>query len=150
MTPRQFPLPASLTYLVTGLLANLAWETAQIPLYTIWRTGSRREIGFAILHCTGGDALIAGGTLALGLLAARSAGWPLFGARMATVVIMGGLAYTVFSEWFNVEIRRSWTYATAMPVLPPFGTGLAPVLQWLTVPALAFLAARRHLTRDGR
>jgi hypothetical protein len=36
------------------------------------------------------------------------------------------------------EIRRSWAYASAMPVLPWTGTGLSPVLQWLVVPGLAF------------
>ena len=48
-----------------------------------------------------------------------------------------GAAYTIFSEWPNVEIRRSWSYTTAMLVLPWLGTGLMPLLQWLIVPGLA-------------
>jgi hypothetical protein len=48
-----------------------------------------------------------------------------------------GAAYTILSEWLNVEIRRSWSYTATMPVLPFLGTGLTPLLQWLIVPTLA-------------
>jgi len=52
---------------------------------------------------------------------------------------------TILSEWLNVEIRRTWSYAAAMPVVPWLGTGLAPLLQWLVVPSLAFaITAQRY------
>ena len=57
--------------------------------------------------------------------------------------MLGGLAYTVFSEWLNVEVRRSWAYSDLMPVLPPLGTGLSPVLQWVVIPSAALWMARR-------
>ena len=53
------------------------------------------------------------------------------------MTVAAGLAYTVFSERLNIEVRRSWAYSDLMPVLPPVGTGLAPLLQWLVVPAAA-------------
>ena len=56
---------------------------------------------------------------------------------MVFTAIALGAAYTVFSEWLNVEIRRSWSYAASMPVLPLLGTGLTPLLQWVIVPALS-------------
>jgi hypothetical protein len=37
-----------------------------------------------------------------------------------------------------------------MPLVPPFGTGLAPLLQWLVVPGLAFLALTELLERSVR
>jgi hypothetical protein len=37
----------------------------------------------------------------------------------------------------NTVVRRSWTYAERMPTLPLFGTGLAPLMQWITVPVVA-------------
>jgi hypothetical protein len=40
-------------------IGNLAWEFAQMPHYTLWRTGSPGEIAFAVLHCTVGDVVIA-------------------------------------------------------------------------------------------
>jgi hypothetical protein len=57
---------------------------------------------------------------------------------MVFTAIMLGAAYTVFSEWLNIDIRRSWSYTAAMPVFPLLGTGLTPLLQWLVVPGLAF------------
>jgi hypothetical protein len=69
---------------------------------------------------------------------------PAFGWRMALAAIALGAAYTIFSEWLNVEIRRSWSYAAAMPVIPWLGTGLAPLLQWLVVPGLAFAVTARQ------
>jgi hypothetical protein len=77
-------------------------------------------------------------TLALAAALARRFHWPSFGGRMVFTAIMLGAAYTVFSEWLNVEIRRSWSYAAEMPVVPWLGTGVAPLLQWLVVPGLAF------------
>ena len=47
-------------YLPLALAANLAWEAAQLPLYTLWREGSAGEIAAAVLHCTLGDGLIVG------------------------------------------------------------------------------------------
>ena len=52
---------------------------------------------------------------------------------------------TDYGLWLNVAVRRSWSYTTAMPVLPPFGTGLAPLMQWLIVPRLAWQLAQRPL-----
>jgi len=41
------------------------------------------------------------------------------------------------------QVRESWSYTEAMPLLPPLGTGLIPFLQWLIVPGIAFGCARR-------
>ena len=50
-------------YLPLVFAANLAWETGQLPLYTLWGEGSAGEIAFAVGHCTGGDVIIAFGAL---------------------------------------------------------------------------------------
>jgi hypothetical protein len=101
------------------------------------------EIAFAVLHCTGGDAMIAAVALAAAILLTRSWHWPSQGwGRVTLIATLIGLGYTVFSEWLNVDLRQSWTYTAAMPRLPPWGTGLAPFLQWLLLPPLAMLAAR--------
>ena len=125
--------------LAIGLAAigHFLWEAAQLPLYTPWRTGTPRELAFALLHCTGGDILITTVTLPAAATLARVFRWRAFGWRMVFTAIALSAAYTVFSEWLNVEIRRSWSYAASMPVLPLLGTGLTPLLQWVIVPALS-------------
>jgi len=35
---------AGAAYLSLSLIANLVWEIAQLPLYTVWTTGSRGEM----------------------------------------------------------------------------------------------------------
>ena len=125
-------------------IGHLFWEAAQLPLYTLWRTGTPREIVTALIHCTGGDILITTVTLAVAAALARLFRWRALGSRMVFTAIMLGTAYTVFSEWLNVEIRRRWSYTAAMPVFPLVGTGLTPLLQWLIVPGLALaIVARR-------
>src|SRR5260221_372251 len=127
-----------LVYVVVAAIGNVIWELAHIRLYTIWWTGTPRENFVAIIHCTVGDVLITTATLLIAALIARLFGWRPFGSRMVLTAIVLGVAYTVVSEWLNVEGWRSWSYTSAMPVLPWSGTGLTPILQWFIVPGLAF------------
>lgn len=127
-----------LRYLTVALPAHLAWEFAQMPLYTTWETESARTVVAAVLHCTAGDVLIAAGTLELAVIGFGKAYWPARNSRcVAIATILLGVAYTVFSEWLNTEIREAWAYRTLMPLVPPLGTGLTPLLQWIVVPGLA-------------
>ena len=136
-------LPALATYLafISGL--HLAWEAVQLPLYTIWTTGTLGEQVFAVVHCTGGDLIIALSSLVAALLLTWAVGWPRQHFwRVAMVTIVIGVTYTAFSEWLNVYVRKSWAYSDWMPTLT-VGTvriGLSPLMQWLLVPTLAFLA----------
>lgn len=121
-----------------------------MPLYTLWETAPIGEIIFAALHCTGGDVLIAAGALVLAVILFGNRAWP---GRRYTAVAAGtiwfGLLYTAFSEWLNVDIRQSWAYGDAMPILPALGTGLSPMLQWILVPAAGFWIAGRKPLAGG-
>lgn len=133
-------------YLAFVALANLAWEVAHLPLYTIWQEGSPQEIAFAVAHCTLGDILIVTNALVLALVLCGSREWPEQSfARVATTTIIFGVCYTLFSEWLNVEVRRSWAYSDLMPVLPILGTGLSPLAQWIVIPLVAFRWAHREV-----
>ena len=61
---------------------------------------------------------------------------------VAAPAILAGVAYTIFSEWHNTEVRNSWAYSSLMPTLPGLGTGLSPLLQWFVIPIAAFWWAR--------
>lgn len=136
-------------YLLAILLANLVWEFAQLPLYTIWQQGTWGQIAFAALHCTVGDLLIATGAIVGAVLLLGGRHWPYrhFG-RVAISAVAAAVLYTIFSEWLNTEIRGTWAYTAWMPKLPLVGTGIAPLAQWLIVPTGAFLWARSRLN-DG-
>ena len=129
---------ASGRYLAVLAVGNLAWEIGQMPLYTLWRTGSTREIAFAVIHCTGGDMLIGGTALLGSLLLLGASDWPRSGVLPVGGMAIGlGLGYTIYSEHLNT-LRNTWTYSDLMPILPGLGTGLAPLAQWMVVPVLAF------------
>jgi hypothetical protein len=137
-------LPLIRRYLLAIAVGNLAWEFAELPLYTIWRTGTAGEIVFAAVHCTGGDILIAATALVGALVVAGHRSWPLTRYRtVAVIAVVAGLLYTIFSEWMNTEVRGTWAYTELMPRIPPLGSGLAPIAQWLIIPPLAFWWARR-------
>jgi hypothetical protein len=133
-------------YLTAVAVLNLIWETAQLPLYTIWQTRTFRTQAFAIVHCTIGDVIIALCALTGALVATGDGEWPQKRfRRVALLAILVGLAYTVFSEWLNVVVRASWAYSDLMPVVTGFGlrVGLSPLLQWLVIPTAAFMITRR-------
>lgn len=133
-------------YLAATLALNLVWEVAQLPLFTLWRTGTLKQQAFAIVHCTIGDLMIAGLTLLVAIAVFANSDWPRTGARpvwLLTLIL--GVGYTIYSEWINVSVRGTWAYSDLMPVVPVIGTGLAPLLQWVAIPTLAFWFATRRL-----
>jgi hypothetical protein len=141
---------AIVRYLGAFAVGNLVWEVFQLPLFTLWRTAGAAYLAFAALHCWVGDLLIGSAFLGLGIMVAGRF-WPSGGyVRVAAITVLLGVAYTVFSEWLSVAVRGSWAYAPAMPRLPPLGTGLSPLLQWIIVPPAAFAWARRYSAQNGR
>ena len=85
--------PALRRYLGVSIVANLVWEILQLPLYTIWTTGTRKQQAFAVVHCTVGDAMIAG----LSLLAALA----LFARRRGRALVL------------LASMRRAWRSVSA-------------------------------------
>jgi hypothetical protein len=103
------------------------WETAQMPLYILWWTGTAREIAQAVLHCTFGDMVIATVALIVTLALVGSSAWP--EQRCVAVIaveVVGSAGYVIYSEYLNTLARRTWAYTDWMPTLPLLGTGLTP------------------------
>jgi len=123
---------------------SLAWEAAQLPLYTIWYEAEWSDIAFAVVHCTAGDVLI--GLFALFMMLIVTRAGPIGSWRTAHVtagIVVLAVSYTVFSEWMNAVIYGHWKYSSLMPLLPVLGTGLSPLLQWVIVPSVALHMALR-------
>jgi hypothetical protein len=124
-------------YLLFVLAVNLVWETLHLPLYTIWFEDTPGALAFAVVHCTGGDVLIALSSVMLALILVGNNAWPLirFGP-VALLTVLFGVTYTVFSEWLNIVVRKSWAYSEYMSVIPVIDAGLSPVAQWIVIPAV--------------
>ena len=102
---RRFWRVFSRVYLPFMGAANLAWEVAQLPLYSLWTEASRPEIAFAVLHCTLGDLMIAASTFFLAVIVAQARIFPL--QRIGLVMFMAtllGVSYTTLSEFVNTAI----------------------------------------------
>lgn len=151
MAERDERFRASGIYLGVAAIAHLAWETLQLPLYTLWTSAPRSEIVFALVHCTVGDLMIAASSLIAAILVGRFWSWPRKGWKQAALLtIIFGLSYTAFSEWFNVYVRNAWAYSASMPIVRIGGIelGLSPLLQWLIVPLIALASVRLGMPRD--
>lgn len=78
-------------------------------------------------------------------LATRQPHWPQQRPWVGlAVVLLAGESFTIWAEWYNVYVLRSWAYAAGMPTIG--GIGVAPLAQWLVLPPLA-LAIFRHRRR---
>lgn len=121
---------------------NLAWEIAQARLYALWSEAESSAIAWALFHCTLGDVMIAVAIYALAGVALRRADWPATHPLAGGVIaVIGAVAFTAWSEWYNVYRAGSWSYTASMPLI--FGIGLSPLLQWLILPPLLVLAYRK-------
>jgi hypothetical protein len=129
---------------------NVAWEIAQLPLYTLWKQATPAYMAFAVAHCTVGDVLIGLAALAVALAITQApelAAWRW--RRIALVTAVIATSYTAFSEWMNTSVLRSWEYSALMPriSLGDIKLGLSPLVQWLLIPPLAlWLASRARWT----
>ena len=125
-----------------AFVLNLAWEVAQVSLYTIWAQADGLSIAWALFHCSVGDVLIALALFALAGKVLRRADWPASRPRTGgAMVVAGALAFTAWSEWYNVYRAGNWGYTASMPMI--FGIGLSPLLQWLILPPVMVGAYRK-------
>lgn len=102
--------PALRRYLVIVVLGNLAWEFAQVPLYTFWQTDAPGEVAWEAIHCSAGDVLIVAAALAASLLLFGGTSWPRLHVRRVAATCIGiGLCITVLIERLATA-WRPWTY----------------------------------------
>lgn len=93
-------------YLVAMAVGNLLWEAAQLPLYTLWRTGTPADIAGAVFHCVLGDVAIATIALVSALVVFGSPAWPDEKFRSVLIATLaGGIGYTTFSEYLHHPAR---------------------------------------------
>jgi hypothetical protein len=134
-------LKQTLLWAALALIPNLLWEVGQLPLYTLANEQNGARVAYAVGHCTLGDMSIAAVSFALTRAMLGDAYWPLRRPWQGGAIVTGlGLAYTVFSEWYNVYHVGSWAYSPRMPLIA--GIGLSPLLQWLLLPVVPLMVMR--------
>jgi hypothetical protein len=63
--------------------------------------------------------------------------------RQPAVRFASGLFVTVALELYAIHVNGRWSYGPLMPLFPILRIGLAPVEQWLAIPAALLLLMDR-------
>jgi len=130
---------------------HFVWEFIQVPTSTgMTEMNHWRGIKLS-LWATFGDVGFALTAYWTARLVARSRGWILRPTRVPFMVFVAvGIGLTIGFEFYHTNISLRWTYSDLMPLVPPFGTGLSPLLQWLVLPPLVvWLTGRLMIGAQG-
>ena len=116
---------------------HFVWEFLQVPTFEGMATRPHWEGIKVCTFATVGDVGLA--LVAFWVTAGvfRSRQWIAHPrpSQIALFVAVG-IALTVGLEFYYVEVTGRWAYSELMPRVPPLGTGLAPLLQWVVIPLL--------------
>lgn len=129
-----------------SFLLHFVWEFVQVPVFADMAEMAHWEAIKLCMSATFGDVGFALTAFWIASLASRRRDWPLRPEWQPVLIFVGvGIALTVGFEYYYTSVSLRWTYSDAMPLVPPFGTGLSPLMQWLIIPPLVIWLTRRHL-----
>lgn len=146
LQPKRLMLAPEVNIAVFSFLLHYAWEFSQVPLFSGMADMNHWD---GIKFCTStalGDAGIAVIAYSATSLAFYNRRWfrkPRFNSEITYVGI--GVIVTIFLEKYYTKKDIRWSYSDLMPVMPPFNTGLSPLLKWLIIPPLVLRLARNNV-----
>ena len=129
-----------------SFLLHFVWEFLQVPTYAGMAEMAHWQGIKLCTSATIGDVGFALTAFWTACLVARTRYWMDNQAALPALVFLGvGIALTVGFEFYYTPVTQRWTYSDLMPLVPPFGTGLSPLLQWIVIPPLVLWLSRRYL-----
>ena len=131
---------------IFSFLLHFVWELLQVPTYSGMAEMAHWQGIKLCTSATIGDVGFALTAFWLASLVTKTRHW--IGSQTALpalVFIATGVALTVGFEFYYTQVSQRWTYSDLMPLVPPMGTGLSPLLQWFVIPPLVLWLSRRHL-----
>ncbi len=130
--------------IVYSFLLHFVWEFIQAPTYAGMVEKNHWEGIKLCTSATFGDVGFALTAFWITAVVARSREWMSKPTTTQVLVFLAvGVILTVGFEYYYTNISLRWTYSELMPLVPPFGTGLSPLLQWLIVPMLVIWFSNR-------
>lgn len=134
-------------YSLISFLIFSAWEWYQTPFFIDISQEINRIVWFRF-HCTVGDMMILTTTVLLSGILFKGFQWLFHPSwKHYLIVSVTGLSYTVFSEFRNVYIVKSWGYSSLMPTI--HGIGMLPIAQWILLPSMILYIAKRLQSTDN-
>lgn len=128
---------------------HFVWEFLQVPTYAGMGELAHWDGILICTQATIGDVGFALTAFWITAMAAGSRHWILRPRLWQTAVFLAvGIGLTIGFEYYYIEVSGRWTYSEMMPRVPPFGTGLSPLVQWLIVPLIVLFLLQRQLRPD--
>ena len=144
MRKRIFSLP-EVNLAIFSFAFHFVWEALQVPTYAGMAEMAHWPATLLCTRATAGDVGFALAAFWITALAARSRRWFMNPKPWQIALFLGvGIALTIGFEWYYIEISGRWVYSDLMPLVPPFGTGLSPLGQWVVVPLVVLFVLRRQ------
>lgn len=130
------------------LALHYAWEMLQAPWFEEFAGVPLIEHALPCLWSAFGDLGIAAGAYVVTAVLFRRIRWPFEPQWLwpSVVWMILCLVATVAFENWALSVGR-WHYTDAMPTIA--GIGLAPLLQWIIVPAATLAIVRLAVVRPG-
>lgn len=126
---------------------HFAWGFLQVPAFAGMAEMDHWQGIVVCTEATIGDVGMALSAFWVTALAARSRHWIQRPSFQPMAIFLGvGVALTIGLEYYYTQISNRWAYADIMPLVPPFETGLSPLLQWIVVPLMVVFIVRRQIT----
>ena len=133
-----------------SFVLHFVWEFLQVPTYADMATMAHWDGVKLCTSATFGDVGFALTAFWTASAVARTRHW-LERPSLAHILVFlaVGIALTVGFEYYYTNVALRWTYSELMPLLPPFGTGMSPLLQWIVIPLLV-VSLGGHVMRSAR
>ena len=131
-----------------SFLLHFVWEFLQVPTYAGMAEMRHWEGIKVCTAATFGDVGFALTAFWIASAAARNRYWirKTTGRLVPSLTFIAvGVVLTVAFEYYYTQVSLRWSYSELMLLVPPFGTGLSPVLQWIVIPPIVLWLTRRHL-----
>ena len=129
-----------------SFLLHFVWEFLQVPTFAGMPAMSHWD---GIKFCTAatlGDVGFALTAFWAASAVGTSRQWIQKRRRVPFVVFIAvGIALTIAFEYYYTNVSHRWSYSELMPLVPPLGTGLGPLVQWIVIPPFVLWLTRRHL-----
>lgn len=129
-----------------SFLLHFVWEFLQVPTYAGMAELPHWEGVLICVFATLGDVGFALVAFWIASLAGNTRLWIMRPGVVPLILYFSiGLGLTIGFEYYYINITGRWTYSELMPLVPPFGTGLSPLMQWLIIPTLVLWLSRRAI-----
>ena len=127
-----------------SFVLHFVWEFLQVPTYAGMAEMNHWDGVKLCTSATVGDVGFALTAFWITSAASRSRQW-IVEPRVWQIAlfVLVGIGLTVGFEHYYTEVSERWNYSDLMPLVPPFGTGLSPLVQWIAIPLLVLSLARR-------